>query len=146
MIVNICPRNLLAVLPALFVLLSEVSIAQPNAGAPPYKVVEQWSIRNGGFGRAIVIKPNPTEAELRALGEKLKQDTRNERNAFVFVYDDERAARNRLAAFTEKLPKAELRYHDRHQVAKYFRNANTGFHELDITAKGLDGPNAKVKY
>ena len=127
-------------------LSSGASVSQSGAAAPSYKVLEQWSIPNGGFGRAIVVKANPTEEELRALGEKLRQDTRNERNAFVFVYDDERAARNRRAAFSEKLPKTDLRHHDRHQVAKYFRNANTGFHELDITAKGLDGPNAKVKY
>jgi hypothetical protein len=86
------------------------------------------------------------DAQLRALGEKLRHDTRNERNAFVFIYDDERAARHRLAAFSGKLTKAELIHHDRHQVAKYFRNANTGFHELDLTPKGLDGPGSKVKY
>ncbi len=139
-------RVFLAGLSATLLLLSEELIAQSNAAAPSYKIVEQWSIPNGGFGRAIVVKANPTEAELRALGEKLGQDTRDDRNAFVFIYDDERAARNRHAAFSEKLAKAELRHHDRHQVAKYFRNANTGFHELDITPKGLDGPNTKVKY
>jgi len=121
-------------------------MAQPNTAVLSYKIVEQWSIPNGGFGRAILVKANPTETELRALGERLRQDTRNDRNAFIFVYDDEGAARNRRAAFAEKLSKGELKHHDRHQVAKYFRNANTGFHELDITSKGLDGPNAKVKY
>jgi hypothetical protein len=121
-------------------------VAQSTGAALSYTVLEQWGLPNGGFGRTIVVKANPTEEELRTLGEKLRQDTRHERNAFIFVYDDERAARNRLAAFSEKLPSADLRHHDRHQVAKYFRNANTGFHELDITPMGLDGPNVKVKY
>lgn len=124
MTVGTWTRVFLAGLSATLLLLSEGSIAQSTAAAPSYKIVEQWSIPNGGFGRAIVVKANPTEVELRALGEKLRQDTRNDRNAFVFVYDDERAARNTRAAFSEKLPKAELRQHDRHQVAKYFRNAN----------------------
>jgi hypothetical protein len=134
------------VLIAVLILTTGVAIAQPNVAAPSYKIVEQWTIPSGGFGRAIVVRTNPTEAELRALGEKLRHDTRSDRNAFVFVYDDERAARNRRAAFIEKLSKSELQHHDRHQVAKYFRNANTGFHELDISVQGLGGPSAKVKY
>jgi len=125
---------------------SETSTAQSNIVGPAYKVIEQWSIPNGGFGRVIVVAPSPGEADLRALGEKLRQDTRNERNAVVFVYDDSRAAEYRRAAISEKLPKAELQHHDRHRVAMYLRNVNTGFHELDITPEGLGGPNAKVKY
>ena len=97
MIVSTWTRVLLTVLSATLLLLSDGSIAQSNAATPSYKIVEQWSIPNGGFGRAIVVKANPTESELRALGERLRQDTRDERNAFVFVYDDERAARNRRA-------------------------------------------------
>lgn len=120
--------------------------AQSNPAAPSYTVVEQWSIPNGGFVRVIVVKANSTEAELRALGEKLKRDTRAERNAIVYVYDDQRAARNRGEAFSENLPKAELQHHDRHRVALYWRNANTGVHELDLTSLGLDGPNIKVTY
>jgi hypothetical protein len=146
MTVNSWTRIVLSALSAMLLLESTVSIAQSSVAAPSYKIIEQWTIPNGGFGKAIVIKANPTEADLRTLGEKLKQDTRNDRNAFVFVYDDERAARNRRAAFSEKLPEADLKHHDRHRVASYFRNANTGFHELDMTPKGLDGPNSKVKY
>lgn len=146
MTVSTSARVFLAALSAILLVLAEGSFAQSKTAEPSYKIAEQWSIPNGGFGRAIVVKANPTEAELRALGEKLKQDTRSDRNAFVFVYDDERAARNRRAAFSEKLPKAELRHHDRHRVAQYFRNANTGYHELIITPKGLDGPDTKVRY
>ena len=65
--------------------------------APPrvveYAVAEQWSIPNGGQGKAIVIPSSAAnEQSLRALGEQLKFDTRRDRNAFVFVYSDARAA------------------------------------------------------
>jgi hypothetical protein len=93
-----------------------------------------------------VNKVNPTEVELRSLGQKLRQYTKSERNAFIFVYDDERAARNRVAAFREKLPEAETRYHDRHAVAVYARNAETGFHQFKLHPKGLDGPAVIVPY
>lgn len=130
----------------LILAFNSISIAESNPTQPAYKVVEQWRIPNGGFGRTIVIKSSPTEGELRALGDHLKRDTQSERNSVVVVYDTERAARNRLAAFNDKLTKAELQYHDRHRVALYLRNANTGYHELAMTVKGLDGPNVKVKY
>ena len=126
--------------------IPERSIATPNVRVPAYKVVEQWTITNGGFGRTIVVAPNPTEENLRALGDRLRQDTKNDRNAIVFVYDDDRAAANRLAAILEKLASVDLRHHDRHRVAMYLRNANTGFHELDITPGGIDGPSANAKY
>src|SRR5882672_3722900 len=119
MTVSTWTRVLLTGLSATLFVISIGSMAQPNTAVLSYKIVEQWSIPNGGFGRAILVKANPTETELRALGERLRQDTRNDRNAFIFVYDEEGAARNRRAAFAEKLSKAELKHHDRHQVAKY---------------------------
>ena len=143
---NIIGHKFLVFVVTILCMVCAVSRTQADSPTHSYKIVEQWRIPNGGFGKAIVIKANPTEAELRSLGEKLKQDTKNDRNAFIFVYDDAHAARNRLAAFNEKLSKSELQHHDKHQVAKYFRNANTGFHELDITANGLGGPNTEVKY
>lgn len=128
-------------------ILTQGTLAQTSISQLSYKIVEQWNIPNGGSGKTIVVnKSNPTEQELRALGEKLKQDTKYDRNAFIFVYDDEQAARNRLAAISERLNKTEIQHHDQHRIAQYFRNINTGFHELVITPKGLNGPSVRVKY
>jgi hypothetical protein len=136
--------HLLAGLFAAIAFLSDGAYAQSKLS---YKIVEEWAIPNGGFGRTIVVnKVNPTEAELRSLGQKLRQYTKSERNAFIFVYDDERAARSRLAAFREELTEAETRYHDRHAVAVYARNAQTGFHQFKLHPKGLDGPVVIVPY
>jgi DNA-binding LacI/PurR family transcriptional regulator len=136
--------HLLAGLFAAIVFLSDGAHAQSRLS---YKIVEEWAIPNGGFGRTIVVnKVHPTEAELRSLGQKLTQYTKSEGTAYIFVYDDERAARNRLAAFREELTEAETRYHDRHAVAVYARNAETGFHQFRLHPKGLDGPAVIVPY
>src|SRR3989304_5926064 len=119
---HILKRELLTALLAVLILLNHGSIAQTPASHLSYKVLEQRSIANGGFSRVIVVtKVNPSEADLRALGERLKQDTKSDRNAFIWVYDDERAARNHRAAASAKLTKKELQYHDRHYFALYSR-------------------------
>ena len=112
-----------------------------------YKIVEQWSIPNGGYGKAVVV-PNSAanESSLRALGEELKYDTRGDRNAFIFVFSDERAAAIRLSVLEDKAPKQDVRFYDNHFVATYTRNINTGFHQLSITPKGLNGPQIDVNY
>jgi hypothetical protein len=121
--------------------------AKESESAPTYTIVRQWTIPNGGFGKVILLsKSGPNEQELRALGEKLKRDTASDRNAWIFVYDDERAARNRDAALSEKLSVTDMKQHNRHMVASYARNANTGYHMLLINVAGLDGPSINVKY
>lgn len=76
---RILKHSLLAGFFAAFTFLAHDASAQTNVATLSYKIVEQWSIPNGGFGKAIVVnKPNPTEQELRALGEKLKQETKGD--------------------------------------------------------------------
>jgi hypothetical protein len=54
-----------------------------------YRVIEEWTIPNGGYGRIIVIDPmHRNEKKMRILGDQLRSDTKKDRNAFVFVYDD----------------------------------------------------------
>jgi hypothetical protein len=96
-----------------------------------YDIVRQWTIPNGGFGRVVVIsKANAQESGLRALAETLKYDTASDRNAFVFIFDDRRAAAMYERALN--LNRKDGRFYDRHFVAMYSRNVNTGLHRLDI--------------
>lgn len=121
--------------------------AQVSANDLTYRVVAQRPITNGGYSRTIVVnKAGPSESELRALGEKLKKDTKADRNAIVWAYDDERAARNRNAALAETLSKKETKHHDRHYVAIYMRIASSGHHEYQYYPKGFDGPDFRVNY
>ena len=119
--------------------------------APPrlvdYKIIEQWEIPNGGYGKAVVIPGTAAnERSLRALGEEFRYDTRADRNAFIFVFSDPRAAAMRLRVLRGDASKKELRLYDDHFVASYTRNINTGFHQLSIMPKGLNGPQIDVSY
>lgn len=122
-----------------------------EAKAPPhpvaYRVVEQWAIPNGGFGKVIVVADTAAnEMGLRALGEELKFDTRDDRNAFIDIYNDARAPSMRSAALRDALSKRDERMYYRHFVATYGRNANTGYHQLTIAPDGMDGRQIEVDY
>ena len=121
--------------------------APPSTPTIPFRVVEQWSIPNGGTGRVLVISPaNRNEADLRALGVQLRTDARNDRMALAEVYDDERAARMRVAAISGHVSKADGAFFDKHKVGHYDKNANSGVNHYNITVKGLNGPWIELDY
>ena len=108
----------------------------------PYTVVDEWPIPNGGYGRVVLIDPTyRNEAELKRLGSVLQRDTRDDRNAFVFVFDDARAASLRKNVLSDSASDDELEYYHSHFIGTYFRNANTGHHELTIL---IDGKTKKI--
>jgi hypothetical protein len=115
-----------------------------------YEVVKSWEIPNGGFGKVIVISPqNFNEADMTLLGEKLKADTKNDRNAFIFIFDDKKAAemRDRLPSTTNPPNETEQDYYDKHFVGDYSRNINSGYHQFTIYFDGVIGTNQKtIKY
>jgi hypothetical protein len=121
--------------------------AQPKPSVPLYRTIEQWPIANQGHGRAIVVTvAKPSQAQLKAVAEHLKIETRADRMAFVWIYDDDRAARNRRAATSGRLSSAEEAAYARHFVAQYQRNANSGLHSLFVYPKGGNGPQIEIKY
>lgn len=121
--------------------------SSPPAHTVEYQIVEQWSIPNGGFGKVVVIADTAAnEKSLRALGEEFKYDTRNDRNAFISVFSDPRAPAMRRAVLADQASKKDLAFYDKHFVATYSRNINTGFHQMSMTPKGLHGPQLDVSY
>ena len=115
-------------------------------GQIAYEVVQEWSIPNGGHGRVIVIDvKHRNEADLKKLAEQLKRSTAKDRKAFVFIYDDKKAAESRKAALESRLSGKELAYHDSHMIASYFRNAGTRQHALILTLQGVMGPTKEIK-
>lgn len=110
-----------------------------------YEIVKQWEIPNEGYGKVIVIPPDYlNEEDMATLGNKLKDDTKNDRNAFIFVYTDKKAANLRDRIFDENLPESEREFYDTHFVANYKKNANSGFHEFTIYFDGVMGSNQKT--
>lgn len=111
--------------------------SEPTRDEVTYEIYEEWEIPNGGYGRVILVNPKfRNETDLRILGDKLIQLSKPDRNAFMWVYDDVRAAQLRKNIdFTED----EEAIYDPHFLLVYMRNINTGYHQLDIMVDGLDG-------
>lgn len=119
--------------------------AEQPRGPVRYRIAKRWMIPNGGEGKVIVISASDaTEARMEALGKILKEDTRNDRNAFIFIFDDEKAAAMR--DHIETLSERETQFYDRHYLGTYMRNANTGYHKMEMHLKGLDGPLKEIEF
>lgn len=112
-----------------------------------YRTIEQWPIGNQGHGQTIVTTiPKPSQAQLKAVVEQLKAETRADRVVFAWIYDDDGAARNHRAATKGTLSPAEESSYARHFVAQYQRNANSGHHSLFVYPNGGNGPHIEIKY
>lgn len=112
-----------------------------------YQVVERWSIPNGGGGKAIVVSPDlRNEADMRALGEKLKNDVASDKNAFIFVFDDKRAASLRSKVLSDELSQADQDYYDQHYIGQYNKNGNSGLNSFGIYLNGPLGDQISVDY
>lgn len=110
-----------------------------------YKVYREWKIPNGGYGKVILIdESDKNENNLRKLGDTLKYDTRNDRNSFIFVFDDIKAAAMQQNAMN--LNKTDDDFYDVHFIADYTKNANTGFHKFNIMLNGVNGKTITVEY
>lgn len=94
----------------------------------------------------IVIPKRPSEEALRELSYELKLLTAKDRNAFIYVYDDVRAAKDRDLALSDQLPLQRMRHHDRHLVAIYFRNINSGIHRYTIFPEGVGGNAIEIRF
>lgn len=117
-----------------------------NAASPKqYEIVNRWSIPNGGEGKVIVIPVSYlNQSDMAALGEQLKADTKNDRNAFIFIFTDKKAAESRDRVLNSTASELETALYDKHFVGNYSRNINSGFHKLEIWYDGVMGTNNKT--
>src|ERR1700704_4702102 len=94
-----------------------VAASQPVVQKTPiaYQIVDRWTIPNGGEGKVVVISPDMlNETDMVALGNKLKSDVQNDRNAFISVFDNASAASLRDKVLSDKATKAEQDLYDKH--------------------------------
>lgn len=107
-------------------------------GGVPYRVVKKWGIPNGGYGMVVVIQSEyRNERDMRRLGDTLRHDTRNDRNAIAIIFDDAEAAG--MYDRASYLGKDEGSFYESHLIGTYMRNINTGFHALEIMLQGIGG-------
>ncbi len=120
----------------------------PAQKAISYEVLQQWDINNGGKGKVVLIPVDYlNEAGMTALGQKLKEDTKNDKNAFIMVFTDKKAAALRDKIVDSTASKDEEKFYDAHYVGQYTKNGNSGFHAFAIYFDGVSGTNSKtIKY
>ena len=108
--------------------------------SPPYLVVTQSIIPNGGYYWVVAIDSQyRNEPDMRRLAARLRYDTRHDRNAIIWIYDNQTAASMRDDAIANRLGQQDMQHHDSHFIGSYIRNANTGFNAITIKLDGTQG-------
>lgn len=136
------------------VVMSGKGTATPSSSTPSqqaqskqisYQIVDRWTIPNGGEGKVVVISPDLlNETDMIALGNKLKSDTQNDRNANIYIFDNAPAAALRDKVLGDKATTAEQDLYDKHFVGQYGKNGNTDYHQFSIYFDGVMGTNQKT--
>lgn len=110
-----------------------------------YEVLQQWNINNGGKGKVVLIPADYlNEVDMTTLGQKLKEDTKNDKNAFIMVFNEKKAAVLRDKIIDSTATKDEEKFYDQHYVGQYTKNGNSGFHAFAIYFDGVSGSNIKT--
>ncbi|MEW6014445.1 MAG: hypothetical protein AB1690_03910 [Candidatus Zixiibacteriota bacterium] len=115
--------------------------------SPPieFETVQSWQIPAGGTGRVILIdRKHFNEADLSNLASILREKCRNDRYAYIFVFTDRKAALLRDKGAAGTATEAEYALMDKHYVAFYAKNSNTGVEDFQIFFDGPMGENTKT--
>ena len=124
------------------------TVQVPQAKTVKYEVLQQWDINNGGRGKTILIPADYlNEDDMVALGKKLNEDTKNDKNAFIMVFTDKKAAELRDKLIDDSMTKDEEKFYHTHYVGQFTKNGNSGLHAFVIYFDGVSGTNSKtIKY
>ena len=110
----------------------------------PATVMKRWPIAKGGEGKIVVVPaPMATEEGLAELGQRLQKTASLGEDAYVLIYSCPHAAGMRLRVPSNL---RDLAHHDRHFVARYVRNRDTGVHEMELFPEGIDGPATLLRF
>ena len=110
-----------------------------------YTIIKRGNLETGAGG--IVI---PTEylndADMAALGEKLKQDYASDKSVNVRVFTDNRAYALYDKVIAEKATQAEDALYTKNFVGWYKKNGSNGYHEFDTFISGVLGEHKPLPY
>ncbi|MBI3409820.1 MAG: zinc-ribbon domain-containing protein [Planctomycetes bacterium] len=109
----------------------------------PYSVLENLKGTHGSTWVVLLDQKYLNEKDLRALGETLRYDRRNEELAVVMVFDDKKAAA--MQKNWMKLNDQDGEFFDKHLIATYTRNMVLSNKQHNFVVN-LDGKGFEVKY
>jgi hypothetical protein len=108
------------------------------------EVVKSWVDRFGGVGRAAYVDPfDRTETNCSELGRQLWQETKNDKVAYVWVYDRESDAARHAPA--ECPLQSDVVFCDMNTVALYSRNDLTGWNVIEANLVGNSGRTTRLE-
>jgi hypothetical protein len=90
-------------------------------GSPvAYTTLKRWTLPNGGEGKVIVISPAASNIpNLTRLRIQLKSDTRNDRYASIYIFNDEQAAQAQMKDRLPSLTDTESQFYGQHFIGTY---------------------------
>lgn len=107
-----------------------------------YEVYDEWDL-----GKVVIVSPEYfNENDMPLVGEKLRNDFGNESHAFIFVYDDKKAASMRKNDINQ-YSQSEQDYYFRHFIGQYTRNMDSDYNQFEIYYDTINGDNTEtIKY
>lgn len=109
-----------------------------------YTVYYHWPTPERFAGGLLIIAPaDATEKKLIALGRQLHNEERAYPKVNFIILNDTKAAAIFQKPMSEQTS-AEKEYLFTHNVARYLRNQFNGVEDMDISPKGIGGPDKLV--
>jgi hypothetical protein len=110
-----------------------------------YGVIQAWSMATGA-GKIVIPTSYLNEADMVALGEKLKQDYASEQFVNIRVFTNNKAALLYDRVIAEKATPQEDALYTKSFVGWYKKNGTNGYHEFDTFIHGVLGEHKPIKY
>ena len=112
----------------------------------PIFSVNYEAIRKNGFNEWVVIAPkDKTTSNLKELGDLFREQNLENTTAFVYIYDDIKAAR--MWDRIDNLSDSESDFYDKHFIAVFWKgNGENTRYDFTITLDGLNGKRETIKY
>jgi hypothetical protein len=102
-----------------------------------YEIIEKWQLPNGGEGKRISIPETlRDEKGLFLVCDKISQDVKNDKNAFVFGHTDAKSAG--IQKNLGKASKIEQAYLNKNFILDFKKNGNNGFNNCVIYPNGIE--------
>lgn len=103
-----------------------------------YDIVEKWQTAEGGENKRITIPANlKTEEELLSVCDKIKEDVKNDKIAFIFGHRNAKSAD--IQKRFDKATAQEKKYLGENFILYYVKSPTNRVHECKVFVNGSQG-------